>query len=79
MRFDFYLPDYNTCIEFDGEQHFKPIKHFGGKERFKQQQKNDQIKNDYCVENNIALIRISDYSDEALDSLIKGIRKEKVC
>lgn len=23
LRFDFYLPDYNCCIEYDGEQHFK--------------------------------------------------------
>ena len=26
LPFDFYLPDYNICIEYDGEQHFKPIK-----------------------------------------------------
>ena len=23
LRFDFYLPDYNTCIEYDGEQHYQ--------------------------------------------------------
>ena len=79
LRFDFYLPDYNTCIEYDGKQHFKPIEYFGGEEVFKRQQENDQIKNNYCTENNIRLIRISDCSDEALNNLIKEIRKEKVC
>lgn len=31
---DFYLPDYNIAIECQGEQHFLPVKHFGGKERY---------------------------------------------
>lgn len=39
LPFDFYLPDSNICIEYDGEQHFIPIKHFGGKKRLIEQQK----------------------------------------
>ena len=34
LPFDFYLPDYNTCIEFHGVQHYKPIPYFGGEENF---------------------------------------------
>lgn len=30
LVFDFYLPDYNICIEYDGIQHFKPIEKWGG-------------------------------------------------
>ena len=26
LKFDFYLPKHNVCVEFDGEQHFRPIK-----------------------------------------------------
>ena len=59
LPFDFYLPDYNTCIEFDGEQHFKSIKYFGGEECFIKIKKRDEIKNNYCSTNNIRLIRIS--------------------
>lgn len=62
LRFDFYLPEYNSCIEYDGEHHYVAIECFGGEERFKQQQENDQIKNDFCLINNINLIRIS-YKD----------------
>ena len=58
LPFDFYLPDYNTCIEYDGEQHFRAIEHFGGVEGFKRRQQNDNIKTDYCKDNNINLCRI---------------------
>lgn len=58
LPFDFYLPDYNTLIEFDGIQHFKPIEYFGGEEEFKRRQNNDAIKNKYCKDNKINLIRL---------------------
>lgn len=59
MRFDFYLPQYNTLIEYDGKQHFEPIEFFGGEEKFNKLQENDKIKNEYCKNNKIPLIRIS--------------------
>ena len=62
LRFDFYLPDINTCVEFNGIQHYKPIEFFGGIERYKSQIKNDNIKQKYCIDNNIKLIVIS-YKD----------------
>ena len=59
LPFDFYLPDYNTCVEFNGEQHFKPIKYFGGVDKFKKVQINDFIKFNYCKTNKINLIIIN--------------------
>ncbi|RKI36697.1 hypothetical protein D7V86_25315 [bacterium D16-51] len=58
LPFDFYLPAYNTAIEYDGKQHYKPIKYFGGKERFEYIVKHDNIKNEYCKNNGISLLRI---------------------
>lgn len=58
LPFDFYLPEYNTCIEYDGKQHFEPIEYFGGGEAFATRQKNDRIKNNYCKNNKIKLIRV---------------------
>jgi len=58
LNFDFYLPEYNTCIEFDGIQHFKPIKGFGGEKGFLDGIKRDECKNKWCLENNVNLIRI---------------------
>ena len=58
LRFDFYLPKQNICIEYDGLQHFEPIKYWGGIEHLNLTKKRDQFKNDYCENNNIRLIRI---------------------
>jgi len=75
LPFDFYLEKYNLCIEFDGEQHFKAIKYWGGEEKFKLQQKRDSIKNIYCVENNINLLRIR--FDENINEKITNYFSEK--
>lgn len=76
MRFDFYLPDYNCCIEYDGEQHFHSVKIFKGnignaEQNFLLQQHYDNIKNKYCLEKGILLIRIPyfEYKDISLDYL----------
>lgn len=57
LRFDFYLPEYNTVIEYDGQQHFMPIKYFGGIEKYNYLKENEKIKEKYCHQNNITLIR----------------------
>lgn len=59
LSFDFYLPEKNLLIELDGIQHFSPIKRFGGYERFELQKKLDSIKNQWCLENKIELVRFS--------------------
>jgi very-short-patch-repair endonuclease len=58
LPFDFYLPKYRTVIEFDGIQHYEPLKFFGGVNYFEKLKNNDKIKNDYCEDNYINLIRI---------------------
>lgn len=60
LPFDFYLPSYNLCIEFDGEQHKRPRK---GWSDFEYVQKHDKIKTNYCIDNYIDLLRI-DYNQQ---------------
>jgi hypothetical protein len=75
LKFDFYLSDFNTCIEYDGIQHFKAFDFFGGKNTLEQNKKRDKIKNEYCKNNNIHLYRIS-YKDDiivSLDYIIKNL------
>jgi len=55
LPFDFYLPDHNICIEFDGRQHTDTKSKYYSINLIH----NDQIKNKYCIDNNIKLIRIS--------------------
>ena len=68
LPFDFYLPDLNTCIEFDGELHFKSYEHFGGEEKLLKTQKNDNIKTEYCKNNDIKLLRIK-YDENIINCL----------
>ena len=58
LRCDFYLPDYNTVIEYNGLQHYEPISIFGGIEGLIQTQNRDLIKYNYLEENKINLIII---------------------
>lgn len=74
LPFDFYLKDYNACIEYDGEQHFRPIDYFGGKNGFEQRKINDSIKTRYCNDNNIPLLRIR--YDQDIISSINGFLNE---
>ena len=62
LRYDFAILDELNIpmrlIEFDGEQHARPIEHFGGENKFKIQQENDVLKNQYALSHNIPLVRI---------------------
>ena len=73
MRFDFYIPKLKLCIEFDGEQHFKIKTIWGGKKAFKYTKTNDKIKNRYCVENKINLLRIPYTKLKEVELILKPI------
>lgn len=71
LPFDFYLPDYNILIEVDGIQHFESVKHFNGENGFKKTKYRDNIKNKYCEENNIKLIRIPYWEIDNIKSILE--------
>jgi len=61
LRFDIYIPDKNIAIECDGIQHNKRDSYFNIlaiKSGFTPSYVTDKIKESYCKENNIKLIRI---------------------
>ena len=62
LSFDFYLPEQNMCIEYDGVQHFKPIERWGGEKNYKIIKSHDEIKNKFCNKEKILLLRIT-YKD----------------
>lgn len=75
LPFDFYIPKFRLLIEFDGQQHFEPMKFFGGLDAFEKLQNNDRIKTDYCEENCIDLLRIRyDQVDDIPDILDRCLR-----
>lgn len=80
LRFDFYLPDYNILIEYNGRQHYEPIEYFGGQKAFETQVLRDKIKKEYCQKNNILLFEIPYYSDlrEELVKLYEIIQTKNI-
>jgi hypothetical protein len=75
LSFDFYIPELYICIEYDGQQHFYPVKYFGGKRKFLITKKHDKIKTDYCKKNNIKLLRIPFYE---INNIEKILSKNKI-
>ena len=80
LPFDFYIPSLHLAIEYQGQQHYKPVQ-FGGCsmeeaiQNFERQQRHDKIKSDYCRDNGINLLSIS-YKE--YDNLYKIIKKQCV-
>ena len=58
LPFDFYLPHYNVCIEYQGKQHYEAVDFFGGEDSLKYVQRHDKIKHDYCIKNHINIIHL---------------------
>jgi len=75
LPFDFYLPKLNICIEYDGEGHYMPIcrgsiTHEEANDVLKQIKKRDEIKTNYCKDNNIKLIRIPYWDYENIEKIL---------
>jgi hypothetical protein len=71
LPFDFYLPDYNICIEYDGIQHYKGWNNdVDGLSKIKI---NDKIKNEYCsILGNPKLLRISFKEEKNINSILEN-------
>ena len=75
MPFDFYLPNQNMCIEYDGIHHFEPTT-FGGdledaKRQFELTKKKDKIKDDFCKSSGIRLLRIKYCDFDTLENILR--------
>ena len=66
---DFYIPEYNIAIECQGEQHYKPVEHFGGEETFNGIIERDVCKNKLCKEHNVLLLYYSEKRTSFLNEL----------
>ena len=68
LPFDFYLLDYHILIEFDGSQHYKETNYFTYS--LETIQKHDAIKTQYCIDNNIKLIRIPYWNINKIEKIL---------
>lgn len=84
LRFDFYLPDYNCCIEYDGIYHFQETQNQKWKEKnsLEQTKARDRIKDNFCITHSIKLIRFScfEYKDKnfTLENLTRRLKEENI-
>lgn len=58
LPFDFYLPEYNAVIEYNGSQHYIASDYFGGDDALAYTKRHDKIKEDYCTQNDIGFLCI---------------------
>lgn len=76
QRFDMYLKEYNIAIEYNGEQHYHPVKRFGGEEGYKICQERDKRKMEKCLQNNCKLFIVRyDHEEEDTQYIITEINK----
>lgn len=73
LPFDFFIPEKNIAVEYDGEQHFRAIDHFGGFEGFEKRKIRDEIKNTFCKLNSIDLIRIPFTEKENISVILSDL------
>ena len=73
QHFDIWIPKLNTAIEYQGQQHDKPIEFFGGIEAFEKGVKRDLLKKEKCKENKVNLIEVREGYD--LNKIINEIEK----
>ena len=66
LPFDFYLPNYNLIIEFDGQHHFSNVMF----DNYDITQKHDEIKNQYCESHNINLLRIPYWEGNNIEEIL---------
>lgn len=66
LPFDFYLPEYNLIIEFDGQHHFYET----GYRNHESTKRHDEMKNQYCKEHNIDLLRIPYWDGNYIEDII---------
>lgn len=71
LPFDFYIPSKNLLIEYNGGQHYKSVKHFGGQNSFLIRKHHDWLKRKYARDNNIKLLTIPYWDFKIIDELLE--------
>ena len=82
LRFDFYIAEFKTVIEFNGQHHYEPVR-FGGmsleeaKSKFEKQIRNDNIKKEFCERNgyNLLIIKFNEFLN--VDTILFNYFTEK--
>lgn len=69
LRFDFYLPDYDIYIEFQGKQHYEQVDFFDKKASLEKRQSFDNLKREFCKQK---LIEIPYYDIDKIPEILSS-------
>jgi hypothetical protein len=75
QRIDIFIPALSVAIEYQGEQHFRPVALFGGEEGFREAQVRDKRKRQLCKENGMKLIYFTHTEDLSVERVEKRLRQ----
>ena len=70
MELDIWIPDLSLAIEYQGEQHYLPISHWGGEGALNENQRRDSEKVSACKDNGITLLTL-DYNWDRKEESIR--------
>lgn len=70
---DFFIPELNLVIEYDGEHHFRPIEYFSKFTNSEKVKQSDILKENYCNDNSIYLLRIPFWEYHNIEKIINKI------
>jgi hypothetical protein len=76
LEIDIWIPSKKIGIEYQGIQHYKSIKHWGGEEGLKKRQENDIKKKELMIKNGYKLVEYrydEDISEKLLENKLKGL------
>lgn len=73
LPFDFCLPEFTACIEYNGHQHYCPADYFVGDGVYRYLQRNDEIKRSCCIDNVIYLVIIPYWEFENIGGVIDAL------
>ena len=80
LSYDFYIPSKNLLVEFQGEQHYRPVDFNNegmeqAEKNFEIQQEHDRRKRDYAQQNNIDLLEITYLEEDEIEEILDKIFK----
>lgn len=78
FSYDFYLPELKVLIEYQGQQHYEPVEHFGGQKKFEFQQYSDNLKREYARQNGYQLLEIPYYHLYKINAYLEPLKVQRL-
>ena len=77
LEFDIYIPDIKTAFEYQGIQHYRPVKAWGGEKAFEEVKHRDARKVLMCKQLGIRLIKV-DYTEPLTENYIGALLEKQI-